>query len=217
MSGPSNRTIVGVGILLFGAVLLGVGIHHLIATGSCSSTGYSSYGPVKRCPAGTGWWFAFLFGGIILCVIGAFTASSGTVVLIIPAIFTAIGLGSMSIVLDSRASSGSKIFGLVFGGAFAAIGIIPAVVIAVGKLAKMRSGDEPKHDAILGAYAASGAAASPPAAAAAIRALTPLATVAPSSGGDAIEKIARLAELRDKGALTEDEFNREKAKLLAEL
>jgi hypothetical protein len=42
------------------------------------------------------------------------------------------------------------------------------------------------------------------------------AAVAPS-GGDAIEKIARLAELRDKGALTEDEFNREKAKLLAEL
>ena len=41
MGQPSNRTIVGVGILLFTGVLMGVGIHHLISTGTCSSTGYS--------------------------------------------------------------------------------------------------------------------------------------------------------------------------------
>jgi hypothetical protein len=229
MSGPSNRTIIGVAILLFGGVLLGVGIHHMVATGSCSSSGYSSYGPVKRCPAGTGWWFAFLFGGIFLCLIGAFTASAGTVILIIPAIFTAVGLGAMSIVLDSHASSGAKVFGLIFGGVFAAIGIIPAVVIGVGRL-RSRGAPAPtaafgggggggQPDAILGAYAASTATTPTPAAPSTIR---PLTAVAPASaplaaGGDAIEKIARLAELRDKGALTEDEFNREKAKLLAEL
>src|SRR5262249_45828472 len=123
-------------------------------------------------------------------------------------------------VLDSHASSGAKIFGLVFGGVFAAIGIIPAVAIAVGKLGKMRSRDDPKRDAILGTYAAS-AATAPPVTTPPIRAVTPATAArtaaAPPLGGDAIEKIARLAELRDKGALTEDEFNREKAKLLAEL
>ena len=48
-------------MLLFGAVALGVGMHHLVATGTCSSTGYSShYGPVPYCPKGTGWWIAKL-------------------------------------------------------------------------------------------------------------------------------------------------------------
>ena len=65
--------IAGGALLLFSAVLLGVGIHHLVATGTCSSTGYSgNYGPVPYCPSGTGWWFAFVFGGIIGCLIGAF-------------------------------------------------------------------------------------------------------------------------------------------------
>jgi hypothetical protein len=69
--------IVGVALLLFSAVLLGVGIHHLVATGTCSSTGYSSnYGPVPYCPSGTGWWFAFVFGGIIGSLIGALMAGS---------------------------------------------------------------------------------------------------------------------------------------------
>jgi uncharacterized protein YnzC (UPF0291/DUF896 family) len=36
-------------------------------------------------------------------------------------------------------------------------------------------------------------------------------------GNDALDKIAKLAKLREQGALTEDEFNREKAKLLSEL
>ena len=56
---PSNRTIIGVGMLLFGSVLLGVGMHHLIKTGTCSSTDYSShYGRVPLCPAGTGFYGA---------------------------------------------------------------------------------------------------------------------------------------------------------------
>jgi len=46
----------------------------------------------------------------------------------------------------------------------------------------------------------------------------PAAAPTPSApSNDALDKIAKLAKLREQGALTEDEFNREKAKLLSEL
>jgi len=38
---------------------------------------------------------------------------------------------------------------------------------------------------------------------------------APSSAADPIEQLTKLAELRDKGVLTEEEFAAQKAKLLA--
>ncbi len=80
MGQPSNRTIVGVAILLFTAVLMGVGIHHLVNTGTCSSTGYAAnYGPVPYCPSGTGWWMAFLFIGIIGGIVGGALAGGSTV------------------------------------------------------------------------------------------------------------------------------------------
>jgi hypothetical protein len=37
----------------------------------------------------------------------------------------------------------------------------------------------------------------------------------PAPAADPIEKLKELGELRDKGVLTEDEFNAQKAKLLA--
>src|SRR5881227_3899048 len=98
---PSNTQIAGVALLLFSSVLLGVGMHHMIATGTCSSTGYSAnYGPVPHCPSGTGWWFAFLFVGILGGLAGA--AMAGSMGLIFAGIFGAIGFGALSIVLDSN-------------------------------------------------------------------------------------------------------------------
>ena len=96
MGQPSNRTIVGVGVVLFSGVLLAVGIHHLVATGTCSSTGYwGNYGPVPYCPSGTGWWMLFLFAGIIGGIVGGFVSGGSSVGLINGGIFTAIGLGSL--------------------------------------------------------------------------------------------------------------------------
>lgn len=134
---PSNRRIAGVAVLLFSAVLLGVGIHHLIATGTCSSTGYSAhYGPVPTCPPGTGWWFAFVFGGIIGSLVGAFM--SGGIGLIFAGIFGAIGFGSLSIVLDSGVTSGTKVFAAVFGGCFALVGLVAGVAVLAGAIAALR-------------------------------------------------------------------------------
>ena len=130
--------IVGVALMLFSAVLLGVGIHHLVATGTCSSTGYSSnYGPVPYCPSGTGWWFAFVFGGIIGSLIGALMA--GSMGLVFAGIFGAIGFGALSILLDSSASSGTKVFAAVFGGCFAIVGVIAGGAVILGALRSMRA------------------------------------------------------------------------------
>src|ERR1700747_1846115 len=98
--------IAGMAILLFGGVILGVGIHHLIRTGTCSSTGYSAnYGPVPTCPSGTGAWMGFLFGGIICGIVGGFmVAGSGSLGIspIFFGIFGGIGFGALSLVLDSN-------------------------------------------------------------------------------------------------------------------
>jgi hypothetical protein len=75
--------IAGVAVLLFSAIVLGVGIHHLVSTGTCSSTGYSgNFGPVPHCPSGTGWWVAFLFVGIIGGIVGAMMAGSTSLVFV---------------------------------------------------------------------------------------------------------------------------------------
>jgi hypothetical protein len=238
---PSNRTIVGVAVLLFGAVLLGVGIHHLIATGTCSSTGYSAdYGPVPTCPSGTGWWMMFLFVGIFAGLFGGLAAGASSPGLIIGAIFSGIGFGSLSILLDSHASSGSQTFGALFGGLFAlfgAIGLIATVAASLGSL--RRSSLRPtglgaaavfggaaasafgrsrskEIDPILGAWAASRAAATPTAPESPPTAGLPPASpaAAPAAGTDRLDQVAKLADLHQRGVLTDEEFAHEKAKIL---
>ncbi|MFL5829141.1 MAG: SHOCT domain-containing protein [Solirubrobacteraceae bacterium] len=230
---PSNSTIIGVALVLFGSVLLGVGMHHVVATGTCSSTGYSSnLGPVPHCPAGTGWWIMFIVVGILLGVFGGILSGGSSAALIVPAIFTGIGVGALSVAFDQNVHSSTKTFAAVFGGAFAFFGIVPALIIGGSSL--LRSGGSSGRnrqsafgtpagsDAIMSAYAEVPRTPAP-----ATTTFTPgsVATFQPSSpavsaakaSGDALDKIAKLAKLREQGALTNEEFNREKAKLLSEL
>src|SRR5437763_6189078 len=112
-------------------------MHHLVATGTCSSTGYSAnYGPVPHCPSGTGWWFAFLFAGIIGTLVGAMMA--GSIGLIFAGMFGAIGVGALTIAFDSQARSSTQVFGAVFGGVFALVGITAAVFVLVGAIQSLR-------------------------------------------------------------------------------
>ncbi len=231
---PSNRTVIGVAMLLFGAVVLGVGMHHLVKTGTCSSTGYSShYGPVPYCPKGTGWWILFVIGGIFLAVIGGLVSGTASALLIVPAVFAGIGVGALTVAFDSSASSSTKTFGAIFGGAFAFFGLVPLLLWAVSALRRSAartpvstfSPTALKQDPIMGAYT-SAPTASPVASAPSglgsfgtpTSVSAPVApSAAPARSNDALDKIEKLAKLREQGALTEDEFNREKAKLLAEL
>ncbi len=255
---PSNRVIIGVAIVLFASVLTGVGIYHLIKTGTCSSTGYSAnYGPVPFCPAGTGAWIGFLIGGIFLTLIGGAMAMS--VGLAIGPMFMAIGVGSIAVAFDKGNSSGQTIFALVFGGFFLLGGAIPTLYVIWGGIKSLRApspstgvGGMPRPtpgratvatsspsfgtagaatafgtpdaasafgsttsepDAILGAYTSGGQPRT---------VVPPVAPVAQPmraapQAGDVVDKIAKLADLHTRGALTDDEFTREKAKLLGEL
>jgi uncharacterized membrane protein len=239
----SNKTIVGVAVVLFGAVLLGAGMHHTITTGTCSSTGYSAhYGPVPYCPAGTGWWIGFLTLGIMLVVFGSLLSGGyGFLVL-----FLAIGIGAMSVATERHPASGSKIFGLIFGGFFAAGGGIPLLVMGLNAL-RSRSrrtattvasssglgapssgltgtGLTGSTDAILGAYAAAkttpptpGAPIGSPGTAFSTPLRPPSVGVSAAAGSDPLAKIERLSKLHQDGALTDAEFQREKERLLAQL
>ncbi len=232
--------IAGVAVLLFSAILLGVGIHHLVATGTCSSTGYSAnFGPVPHCPSGTGWWFAFVFGGIIGCLAGA--AMGGHGALIFAGIFGAIGFGALSLVLDSNASSGTQVFGAAFGGVFAVVGIIAWGVIVVSAFRSLpsRRPQEVRHGktkttsgggrspspssspASMGVPTPGPTPGTSPATGGAV--LTPLnlvpglQAVRATTSGSALDQLSKLGELHQQGDLTDEEFANAKAKLLREL
>jgi len=234
--------IAGVAILLFSAVLLGVAIHHLVATGTCSSTGYSAnYGPVPHCPSGTGWWIAFVFVGILGGLAGA--AMAGSMGLIFAGIFGAIGFGALSIVLDSNVRSSTKVFGAAFGGAFALCGVTAAVIVLVGAVGALRS-RSPREvrygktkTSSRGTAAASTtpppspgpsptrAPAPSPAMSASMGVPTPSAlNLVPGlqaarsfASGNAVDQLSKLSTLHDQGDLTDEEFASAKAKLLGEL
>jgi Short C-terminal domain len=240
---PSNLQIVGVALLLFSAVLLGVGIHHVVATGTCSSTGYSAnYGPVPTCPAGTGWWFAFVFGGIVGSVVGGLMAQS--LGLVFAATFGAVGAGALSNLLDSGTHGGEKVFSAVFGGCFALVGVAAAVSVIASAIGSLRSAPKSStttqaavttsafgtpqassasvtgsssSDPILAAYTASRGAGS------SVVKPTPM-SLAPglhaamrAAAADPLDELTRLADLHKNGALTDAEFASAKAKLLGRM
>jgi hypothetical protein len=233
----SPLRIAGVALVLFSAVLLGVGIHHLVATGTCSSTGYSpNYGPVPYCPSGTGWWFAFVFGGIIGCLIGA--AMAGTGGLIFAGIFGAIGFGALSLLLDSSAQSSTKIFGAAFGGVFAIIGVAAGVFVLAGALKSLRpQSREVQHgktkttmrSSPTPTSSPSGVSMGVPSRATAVAPATSGPTITPlnlvpglhaasSSNTDrTLDELSKLAALHDRGGLTDEEFTSAKAKLLGQM
>jgi hypothetical protein len=103
---PSNGQIIGIALLIFASVLIGESMHHLVATGTCSSTGYTRYGPAPTCPAGTAFWIIFIPVGVFAVLGGALISGNGG--LIIPGIFTGIGVGSLSVAFDASASGGTK-------------------------------------------------------------------------------------------------------------
>lgn len=228
--------VAGVAILLFCSILLGVGIHHLVATGTCSSTGYSAnLGPVPHCPSGTGWWFAFVFVGIIGCLAGA--AMAATTGLVFAGIFGGIGIGALTLVLDSNAASSTQVFGAAFGGVFAVVGITALVVVlatafrSLGSLrghelqlgktkttARGRSAPSPSP-----AAASMGVPTSAPSAVSRAAVITPLNLVPglqaarTKASGDTIDELSKLAELHQQGGLTDEEFASAKAKLLSQI
>jgi hypothetical protein len=145
--------------------------------------------------------------------------------------FTATGATSLIASLSNQAiqdSSGGKLGGIIVGGTFLVMGV-PAVLIALAGLLKgLRRRDErpPAMTATATGMGRGGGVMSRMSAgldqARAVQQLSsrlPWGST-PPSGGDGtsgqIAKLERLQRLRESGALTDLEFEREKAKVLSE-
>jgi hypothetical protein len=144
--------------------------------------------------------------------------------------FTGTGATSLIASLSDQAiqdSSGGKLGGIIVGGTFLVMGV-PALLIALGGLLKgLRGRDErPSGLSASGGISSGGAMSRMSAGLDSARAAQGLAGRLPwgstpqSAGGGGtsaqIAKLERLQKLRESGALTDTEFEREKAKVLAE-
>jgi hypothetical protein len=195
----------GVALMLLGVALMSYGAHFLAKTGNCSGTGYTSYGPVPRCGGGEPLYIMSAFFAGPLVAIGGWLLAQAWGGLW-PTFCIVVGAGLITLRNETTATSGAKAFGMV--GGICLFGL--AVLSVVTSLRKRRKRGNLREAA--GPEVA--VAASTPAPSRLAPAGARAATV---SGSDPFDKIAKLALLRDTGALTEDEFDREKAKLLAEI
>jgi Short C-terminal domain len=147
------------------------------------------------------------------------------------AFFTATGATSLIASLTNQAiqdSSGGKLGGIIVGGTFLAMGI-PALLIALGGLLRGLRGRDERPPAMTATAGGMGggmmsrmsAGLDQARAAQQLSSRLPWGSTAPGSGGGGgtsgqIAKLERLQKLRESGALTDAEFEREKAKVLAE-
>ena len=199
----------GLGLLLVAVALMGYGVHTVISNGNCSSTGYVQYGPVPKCSHGSEFLAIsglFFLGPALLVAGWGFLKIKGVTW---PAVLAGIGIGALTIRSDTGVAAGAKNTG--FGIALACAALIVISAAFSGRRLMRRGSSPPAHN---GSIAKPGPTA-PPA-----HAHPPAVAAAPpgvAGDGDAITKIARLARLRDDGALTEAEFEQQKAKLLDEV
>jgi hypothetical protein len=146
------------------------------------------------------------------------------------AFFTATGATSLIASLTNQAiedSSGGKLGGIIVGATFLVMGA-PALLIALWRLVSglgRRDERPPSTIATAGGMGGGGVMSRMSAgldqarAAQQLPSRLPWGSTPPTSGGgtsDQIAKLERLQKLRESGALTDTEFEREKAKILAE-
>jgi hypothetical protein len=212
--GPSaGRRAGGLALMLVGAALIGWGSHYLAKTGTCSGTGYVSYGPVPKCGGGEALYImSVFFVGPALAIVGWLMAQAWGVLW--PAVCVAVGIGMITLGADGSATSGARAFGLFAGIVFLALAVL-SIVLTVRKRHRPKPAvtGPPGLASVLSTPAAQPPTTQPPSAG------PPPVNVQSMStdGPDPLDRIAKLARLRDSGALTNEEFEAQKAKLLAEM
>ncbi len=126
-----------------------------------------------------------------------------------PAVCVAVGIGMITLGADGSATSGARAFGLFAGIVFLALAVL-SIVLTVRKRHRPKPAvtGPPGLASVLSTPAAQPPSAGPPPVN-----VQPMRTDSP----DPLDRIAKLAQLRDSGALTNEEFEAQKAKLLAEM
>ena len=204
-SASPTRVIGGMTLMFLGVALMGYGAHFLAKNGTCSGTGYVSYGPVPRCSGNEPLYImSATFIGPVVAIVGWLTAQAWG--WLWPAICIGVGAGLITIGNETAATVGARAFGLVSGVFLFALAVL-SVIVRLRKRRRLREAREAAGPGIT-------VLASTPAQTRRAPAGTGAAT---ADRSDPLATIARLAQLRDTGALTEDEFEIQKARLLAEI
>jgi hypothetical protein len=210
---------VGLAMFLGGIVLFNVKLVALLQTGTCAS-GNTPYQIAQPCPSGTGTDILLLMAGIFGGLIGGGifavrgnppwdkdrplnTGSDFSFGLFAWGLFfSATGATALITgITDEALSAGSDFASKFVGGLFLLMGL-PALAICIRQLVKglgKRDERPPAAPAGIGGMASGGV----------------MSRMSAGLGGE-IAKLERLQKLRQSGALTDAEFEREKAKILAE-
>jgi len=227
------KALLGAGLFIGGVVLLNVKLISLLETGTCAS-GNTPYQIAQPCPAGTGTDIMLLTGGIFGALIGAWIFSFRGVPPWererhggMPSDFTWGGLagglafaGSGAVVLIAsltdaaiKQSSGAQLGGIITGATFLVMGL-PVLYWSLTPVVKGLRGHGERPAAVMTAEGtAAGGGFSK-------TSWTPTVSLPWTTGaggtGDQINRLERLQRLRESGALTDSEFEREKAKILSD-
>jgi len=219
LGGSAVKRVSGGALMLLGVALIGYGAHYLIRNGNCSGTGYTSYGPVPRCSGAEPLYImSVFFLGPALALVG--WLMSRTWGWLWPLVCVSLAAGLATIKIDRAATSGARSLGLVLGVCFFALAGLSVTMRIRKRLrptpaALPGSGNESASPALFDTGAGSFSPAPTN-----FAPHQPVADASPAiapSGEDPLDRIAKLAQLRDSGALTTAEFDREKAKILSQM
>jgi Short C-terminal domain len=211
---------IGGGVLMLaGVALIGYGSHYVIRNGNCSSTGYVQYGPVPKCSGAEGLYITSVFFlGPALALVGWLLARTWG--WLWPLVCVSLAAGLATIKIDSTAASGAKSFGLILGVCFGALAVL-SVTLTVRKRLRPKPPTLPSAGtARAGPALLDTGPGAAPAASGSFAPYQPVADAARSAGPpseDPLDRLAKLAQLRDSGALTEAEFDSQKAKILSQM
>lgn len=217
-----SRVIGGLALMLLGVALMAYGTHYLAMNGTCSSTGYVSYGPVPKCHGNEFLYItsAFFLGPAVIFVGWAMAGVSGV---LWPVFCLGMAASMITIRNETTVSAGGKAFALLMGEVFVVLALVSVIVTvrkrlkrkhapvsSAGSVAELTGLTGPPEPAGLSA----GLVTSP---AVAHQAATPGAWTASGPEPDPLDTIAKLARLRDSWAITEAEYQQQKTKLLSEM
>ncbi len=218
---PMTATMVtGILILIAAAVVVGIGVHHEVLTGACSSADHNPFGHTATCQSGSGGWTGFLIVGIIGSFVGARVAGGPGALTsqygvstknwwVIAPLFAGIGIGSVTVPLASSAGSSGSSFALLFGGAFM---LAAPVVLYLGLRSSRRGGLEPPWSRAP-AFPAAGADEQPHIGGKVIEPGEGGFVVQPGGGGE-VGDLEKLSKLHRAGELSDSEFAAAKGRLL---
>jgi len=127
----------GMALILLGVALMGYGAHYLAKTGTCSGTGYVSYGPVRKCGGSEPLYImSAFFVGPMFAVVGWLIAQAWG--WLWPTFCVGVGVGMITLRNEVTAASGAKAFGVVSGVCLLGLAVV-SVIVSLRKRSRRRS------------------------------------------------------------------------------